>query len=107
MGKASGVMLYQVPNRGNVFPPTPDDGGPLVGNVVLTSGWQGDIPPRAGLQTISVPVARHPDGSSVTGVALTTLANMPPGSRSLPLIAASASARPGRSRPAWIRPRPT
>jgi hypothetical protein len=86
MGKASGVMIYQVPNRGMVYFGTPDDGGPQhAGNIILTSGWQGDIPPRAGLQTIAVPVARNSDGSSVTGLALVTLANMPPGQSSLPL----------------------
>ncbi|HEX4505993.1 MAG TPA: alpha/beta hydrolase domain-containing protein [Alphaproteobacteria bacterium] len=81
MAKASGVMLYQVPNRGLVLFGTPDDGG----HVVLTSGWQGDVAPRAGMQTISVPVARNPDGSSVTGVALATLANMQPGLHALSL----------------------
>ncbi len=81
MGKASGVMIYLVPNRGMVYFSTPDEGG----HIILTSGWQGDIPPRTGLQTIAVPVARNRDGTSVTGLALTTLANMAPGSRSLPL----------------------
>src|SRR5277367_954450 len=97
MGKASGVMIYQVPNRGIVFFGTPDDGG----HVILTSGWQGDIPPRAGLQTISVPVARNPDGSSVTGLALTTLANMPPGQHSLPLTGGIGLATP-RPEPASL-----
>jgi hypothetical protein len=90
MSKASGVMLYQVPNRGMVYFGTPDDGG----HVILTSGWQGDIPPRAGLQTIAVPVARNADGSSVTGLALTTLANMPPGQHSLPLTGGIGMATP-------------
>jgi len=81
MTKASGVMLYQVPNRGLFLFGTPDDGG----NVILTSGWQGDTLPRAGMQTIAVPVARKPDGSSVTSVALATLTNMQPGQQSLPL----------------------
>lgn len=97
MGKASGVMLYQVPNRGNVYFATPDDGG----HVMLSSGWQGDIPPRAGLQTITVPVARNPDGSSVTGLALATLANMAPGSRSLPLTGGVGMATP-RPEPAGL-----
>lgn len=81
MTKSSGVLTYQVPNRGGVLFGTPDDSG----NVILTSGWQGDIPPRAGLQTIAVPVARNADGSSVTGIAIATLANMPAGQHSLPL----------------------
>jgi len=101
MGKASGVILYQVPNRGIVYFGAPDDGGPMVGSVILTSGWQGDIPPRAGLQTIAVPVARNPDGSSVTGLALATLANMAPGSRSLPLTGGIGLATP-RPEPASL-----
>jgi len=82
MAKASGVLVYQVPNRGSVLFGAPDDSG----NVVLTSGWQGDIPPRAGLQTISVPVARNADGTSVTGLAISTFANMPAGQSSLPML---------------------
>ena len=81
MAKASGVMIYQVPNRGGVLFGMPDDSGA----VILTSGWQGDIPPRTGLQTIAVPVARNADGSPVTGLAIATLANMPAGEHSLPL----------------------
>jgi len=81
MAKASGLLIYEVPNRGMLLFGKPDDGGA----VYLTSGWQGDIPPRAGMQTIAVPVARNPDGSSVTGLALATFANMPPDTHSLPL----------------------
>jgi hypothetical protein len=102
MGKASGVMIYQVPNRGLVFFATPDASGPEhMGSVILTSGWQGDIPPRAGMQTIAVPIARNPDGSSVTGLALVTLANMPPGQHSLPLTGGIGMATP-RPEPASL-----
>lgn len=79
--KASGVMLYQVPNRGIPLGFAPDEAG----DIVLMSGWQGDIPPKAGRQTMTVPVARNPDGSSVTGPALAIFVNMPPGAHSLPL----------------------
>ncbi|HLG86596.1 MAG TPA: alpha/beta hydrolase domain-containing protein [Alphaproteobacteria bacterium] len=81
MSKASGVMLYQVPNRGHGI----NFGGDAAGDVSLMSGWQGDIPPKPGLETIQVPVARNPDGSSVTGPALAVFVNMPAGARSLPL----------------------
>jgi hypothetical protein len=97
MAKASGVMLYQVPNRGVVLFGAPDDGG----HVILTSGWQGDIAPRAGMQTISVPVARNADGSSVTGAALATLANMPAGEHSLSLTGGVGLATP-RPEPASL-----
>jgi hypothetical protein len=81
MSKASSVMLYQVPNRGNGL----NFGGDAAGHVSLMSGWQGDIPPKPGLQTIRVPAARNADGSSVTGPALAIFVNMPAGVRSLPL----------------------
>lgn len=103
MTKASGVMLYEVPNRGAVYFSTPDAAPPMAGSVILTSGWQGDIPPRAGLQTIAVPVAHAPDGSSVTGLALASLANMAPGSRSLPLTGGIGMATP-RPEPASLDP---
>ena len=81
MTKASGVMLYQVPNRGHGL----NFGADSAGHVSLMSGWQGDIPPGPGLQTIQVPVARNPDGSSITGPAFALFVNMPAGAHSLPL----------------------
>jgi hypothetical protein len=80
MSKASGVLFYQVPNRGN---------GSVIansrGDVSVISGWQGDLSPRAGLQTISVPIAHNPDASPLTGPALVRLVNMPPGTTTLPM----------------------
>jgi hypothetical protein len=81
MTKASGVLVYEVANRGMVIPNGPD----AAGHVFLASGWQGDIPPRPGMQTIAVPVARNADGTPVTGPALATFSNMLPGTRSLPI----------------------
>src|SRR5450432_671755 len=46
MSKASGVLMYNVPNRGNGAPiPNVD------GHVSVVSGWQGDVRPRENLQT--------------------------------------------------------
>ncbi len=79
--RISGVLLYEVPNRGNsplnarLFP---DD--MAAGHVLLSSGWQGDLAPRAGLETITVPVARNADGSSITGPVMARLSNLPAGS---------------------------
>src|SRR5580704_10702976 len=69
MTKASGVLLYFVPNRGRI---NLTGGGFLAdalkqGHVLVASGWQGDIEPAAGVETLSVPVAKNPDGSSITG----------------------------------------
>jgi hypothetical protein len=97
MAKANGVMIYQVPNRGGVLFGSPDDSGA----VILTSGWQGDIPPRPNVQTISVPVARNADGSPVTGPAIATFANMAAGQHSLPLIGGIGAGTP-RPEPASL-----
>src|SRR5438552_9688842 len=83
MSRASGTMLYEVNNRGNhifeaagffnvgVSASNPAGDGFLynTGNVYLWSGWQGDLVfnPAAATESVDVPVARNPDGSSVTG----------------------------------------
>ena len=79
--KMRGVLLYEVPNRGNS--PlngrlSPDDIN--AGNVLLSSGWQGDVEQRAPLESITVPVARKADGSSIIGPVLARLMNLPAGS---------------------------
>jgi len=79
MGLASGVLVYGVSNRGgralgtgmiNVTADKPaGDGFPYnTGHVYVASGWQGDLvfDPTSAAETISVPVAKNPDGSSVT-----------------------------------------
>ena len=35
-------------------------------HLLLHSGWQGDVTPRPGAETIKVPIAGNPDGSSIT-----------------------------------------
>jgi hypothetical protein len=93
LSKSNGVMLYAVPNRGNrisahafgVAGETGDEFLMKHGYIILHSGWQGDLPVRAGTETITVPVAQNPDGSSVTGVALARFVNMQPGTRTLRL----------------------
>src|SRR5438034_2120679 len=83
MSRASGTMLYEVNDRGNhifeaagffnvgVSASNPAGDGFLynTGNVYLWSGWQGDLVfnPAAATESVDVPVARNPDGSSVTG----------------------------------------
>src|SRR6266404_4231436 len=79
MGLASGVLVYGVSNRGgralgtgmiNVTADKPaGDGFPYnTGHVYVASGWQGDLvfDPTSSAETISLPVARNPDASSVT-----------------------------------------
>src|SRR3984957_19758651 len=83
MSKASGVLMYSVANRGNgAAAPNAD------GHVSVVSGWQGDVRPRANLQTIVVPIAKNPDGSSVTGPFTARFINAPKGAATLPLSSA-------------------
>jgi alpha/beta hydrolase family protein len=91
LAKESGVLLYEVPNRGNsALVRAAATTGTIAdylkrGHVLLTSGWQGDIAPREGTQTISVPVAKNPDGSSITGPVLARFSDMPAGTTTLDL----------------------
>lgn len=80
--KSSGVLLYEVPNRGNsTLARASENPGAMLdylkrGHVILTSGWQGDLASREGLETITVPVAKNPDGSSITGPVLARFSDM-------------------------------
>src|SRR6478672_6692005 len=75
--RASGVLWYEVPNRGNSpLNPRPSADALAAGHILVSSGWQGDLAPRAGLETISVPVARNSDGSPITGPVLYRIANV-------------------------------
>jgi hypothetical protein len=91
LGKASGVLIYDVANRGRIALATSSsDAGALAdlfrhGHVVLSSGWQGDIPARDGVETIAVPIARNSDGTSITGPVLIRLLDTPAGTNTRPL----------------------
>ncbi|MEZ2297475.1 alpha/beta hydrolase domain-containing protein [Variovorax sp. RCC_210] len=65
MAKASGVLRYDAPNRGNIVSLDPYFASR--GYVFLTAAWQGDVPAGPGKLTLKVPVAKNPDGSSITG----------------------------------------
>jgi hypothetical protein len=98
MAKSSGVLIYDVPNRGNRLMlrafqnGDPGDGFFFErGHVILASGWQGDLAPRPDLETIAVPIARNPDGSSVTGPVLARFSDLPPGTKTVSLPYAAAS----------------
>jgi hypothetical protein len=82
--RASGTLVYSVVNRGNgAVEPSPD------GHVWVVSGWQGDVVPTPNNQTITVPVAKHADGSTMTGPVLQRFVNMPTGTTTMPLRAGS------------------
>jgi hypothetical protein len=80
MAKSSGILYYLVPNRGNGAPLPSDDG-----QVGVVSGWQGDLLPRPNAQTITVPVAKNSDGSSITGPVIQRLINLPPNTNAIDL----------------------
>jgi hypothetical protein len=74
MSKANGVLRYDAPNRGNILTMLnlatfPSDAVYLErGYVLLYSAWQGDVPKSTPARlTVTVPVAKNPDGSSITG----------------------------------------
>jgi hypothetical protein len=92
MSKASGFLLYDVPNRGNGRAE-----GNADGHINVVSGWQGDIPDNPRQQTMTVPVARHPDGSPVTGPVVVRLLNMPKGAST---VAMTGGIGAGTPRPA-------
>ncbi len=101
--KASGVLLYEVPNRGN----SPLNSRTYTddlnsGHALLSSGWQGDLEPRPKLEMITVPVARNADGSSITGPVLARLSDLPVGAKTASLTAGYAGLR--YQRPASLEP---
>src|SRR3954452_2128619 len=95
--KASGVLIYAVPNRGNrlFFPAFHLGGKPgdgfffRRGDAILMSGWQGDVV-AAGAEKVTVPVAKNGDGSSITCPVLARFVDMPAGTQTLPIPSANA-----------------
>lgn len=97
MAKSSGMLLYEVVNRGaSIIPKTFESG-----DIFLSSGWQGDIPFGGKSiygtegETVAVPVAKNADGSSITGPVLARFSNMVPGLSTLPLARATGYATSG------------
>jgi hypothetical protein len=70
LSKASGVLIYSVVNRGGGTTSASPEG-----HISLVSGWQGDVVPAANNQTIQVPRAKNPDGSSITGPLIIRILN--------------------------------
>lgn len=83
MGNGNGMLFYNVHNRGNkgglnTFnlgtvggnEPTGAGDGFLqeMGYTIVWSGWQPDVLPGNNRLTATVPVARNPDGTPITGV---------------------------------------
>ncbi len=65
-------VLYDVNNRGNIFALSLLGDSFLMrqGYTIVSSGWDATVPAANGRLTMTVPVARNPDGSSIVGPAL-------------------------------------
>ena len=88
MSQASGVLLYVVPNRGrvNLIAGSFFSDARRQGHVLVASGWQGDLAPAEDRETLEVPIATNPDGSSLTGPVLARFVDMPVGTTTLPIV---------------------
>jgi hypothetical protein len=74
LGRMSGVLVYDVPNRGKGAATAIGDG-----HVDVVSGWQGDLEDGPGVQLIDVPSA------PVTGPAYVRFMNMAAGTMTMPV----------------------
>ena len=99
LSQTPGVLFYNIVNRGGHNGPNtwhvggdPGDGFLYrLGHVLLWSGWQGDMPITsvgADQEGIDVPVARHADGSPVTGRVVDRFANVAPNTNTQALAGA-------------------
>ena len=77
LSKSSHLMWQDVPNRGGriTIPPSQRNDG----DIGLSSGWQGDnsgrTDPANDNDWVTVPVAKNPDGSPVTGLVIGRIVN--------------------------------
>jgi hypothetical protein len=108
-------LFFDVNNRGDMralssmnnattggnYPAAADDGGNGYlleqGYTIVSAGWDVTVQPGNGRLTITVPVAKNPDGSSITGPALEELVVDDVALTSLPLTYAAASGDKARA----------
>jgi len=79
MSKASGLLWHDVPNRGGRV--TIVDAEKSLGDVGISSGWQGDNAggtdqTRTNNDWVQVPVAVNADGSTITGTVMARIINI-------------------------------
>lgn len=85
VNRSSGMLVYDVPNRGNGAANAIGDR-----HVNVVSGWQGDLDEGPGVQSLRVPAA------SVTGSALVRFMNMPAGTSTMPVQSGPRGKQGGR-----------
>jgi hypothetical protein len=87
MSKSSRLLWHEVPNRGGRL--TIAEAERAMGDIGLSSGWQGDnsgrTAPGDNNDYVIVPVAKNPDGSPITGLVLGRIVNAS-GPASRPMI---------------------
>src|SRR5271165_1541179 len=99
-GKGSGVLVYEVPNRGrSALAGQVNNAGAMAdffvyGHVLVSSGWQGDIPPTNGMETLTVPIAKNADGSEITGPVMVRFVDMRPGTTTIEMTGGLGAAVP-------------
>ncbi len=67
----SGFLMYDVPNRGSGTV-----SADAAGHIQVISGWQGDIAPQPGVQTLAVPAAFGRGGKALSGPVLQRFTNI-------------------------------
>lgn len=82
--RANGILRYMAPNRGRMLE-RPDSLDTSAGTVFLWGAWQGDVPAGEGRLTLEAPVARQPDGSSLTGLVRVEFLGRPGAPLEMPL----------------------
>ncbi|HEX7855052.1 MAG TPA: alpha/beta hydrolase domain-containing protein [Sphingobium sp.] len=94
--KRSGVLMYDVPNRGNVITGFLRGGTGIdpAGHIWVVSGWQGDIAPSKYAQSATVPIAIGPTGKPITGPVVARLVNLVSDSKSVPVAAGATRPTP-------------
>ncbi|MBV9549107.1 MAG: hypothetical protein JO256_05470 [Alphaproteobacteria bacterium] len=92
VGMMSGLLVYDVANRGRINPTAFAQG-----HVSVISGWQGDLTPGPGIESIEVPVARGRDGGAITGPVIARFLNMPAGTTTLDIKGGPAGGIGGRA----------
>ncbi len=85
-GATSGVLVYDVSNRGRGAPAALGEG-----HINVLSGWQGDLDDKPGVQRIDLPSA------PVTGPVTVRFTDMPAGTTTMPVKGGPQGGYPGRT----------
>lgn len=101
--RRSGVLMYDVPNRGNIITGFLRGGQGIdpADHVWVSSGWQGDLAPGRNTQSAAVPVAVGPRGAPITGSILVRFSKLTQDTKSV-AITGGIGAGVGRPTPTTL-----